>query len=88
MEQVFTLVNTVLQSDRETSKRKLNIRGYIIVPLGAQAGILEFVVNTTPMQTWLQNAHLKYDTVYILELLTDWIILQIQQERHDPSKSG
>ncbi|KAJ6493513.1 hypothetical protein C8R47DRAFT_1118464 [Mycena vitilis] len=60
MEQVFTLVNTVLQSDRETSRRKLNVRGYTIVPLGAQAGVLEFVINTTPMQPWLQAAHPKY----------------------------
>ncbi|KAF7356584.1 Serine/threonine-protein kinase Tel1 [Mycena venus] len=61
MEQVFTLVNTVLQSDRETNRRKLNVRGYMIIPLGAQAGILEFVVNTTPMQAWLQVAHQKYN---------------------------
>ncbi|KAJ7760552.1 hypothetical protein B0H16DRAFT_1415528 [Mycena metata] len=61
MEQVFTLVNTVLQGDRETNRRSLNVRGYVIVPLGAQAGVLEFVVNTTPMQQWLQNAHLQYN---------------------------
>ncbi|KAJ7180682.1 hypothetical protein C8R46DRAFT_985700 [Mycena filopes] len=61
MEQVFTLVNTVLQGDRETNRRSLNVRGYVIVPLGAQAGILEFVINTTPMQAWLQNAHLTYN---------------------------
>jgi ataxia telangiectasia mutated family protein len=59
MEQVFTLVNTVLQSDRETNRRKLNVRGYTIVPLGAQAGVLEFVINTTPMQFWLQAAHVR-----------------------------
>ncbi|KAJ7247652.1 hypothetical protein B0H12DRAFT_1124902 [Mycena haematopus] len=61
MEQVFTLVNTVLESDRETNRRKLNVRGYTIVPLGAQAGVLEFVVNTTPLQSWLPDAHVRFN---------------------------
>ncbi|KAJ6518821.1 hypothetical protein C8R45DRAFT_1116532, partial [Mycena sanguinolenta] len=61
MEQVFTLVNTVLANDRETNRRKLNVRGYMIIPLGSQAGVLEFVVDTTPLQSWLPNAHIKYN---------------------------
>ncbi|KAJ7504364.1 hypothetical protein B0H11DRAFT_513652 [Mycena galericulata] len=61
MEQVFELVNTVLRSDRETSRRALNVRGYKIIPLGAQAGVLEFVANTTPMQGWLVPAHARYN---------------------------
>jgi phosphatidylinositol kinase/protein kinase (PI-3 family) len=69
MEQVFTLVNTVLQSDSETSRRKLNVRGYTIVPLGAQAGVLEFVINTTPMQEWLQSAHQRYGLAYAFNRL-------------------
>ncbi|KAK7025291.1 Serine/threonine-protein kinase Tel1 [Favolaschia claudopus] len=61
MEQVFTLVNTVLQSDKETSRRKLHVRGYMIIPLGSQAGILEFVINTTPLNSWVPTAHDKYN---------------------------
>ncbi|KAF8216514.1 hypothetical protein K438DRAFT_1953444 [Mycena galopus ATCC 62051] len=61
MEQVFTLVNTVLESDRETNRRKLSVRGYTIVPLGAQAGVLEFVINTTPLQSWLPDAHSRFN---------------------------
>lgn len=57
MEQVFDLVNVVLRRDRETRKRKLNIRGYNVIPLAAQAGVLEFVRNTTPLNDWIRPAH-------------------------------
>ncbi|KAJ6610217.1 hypothetical protein B0H10DRAFT_2438144 [Mycena sp. CBHHK59/15] len=60
MEQVFELVNTVLSGDRETSRRALSVRGYKIIPLAAQAGVLEFVDNTTCIQTWLKTAHQSY----------------------------
>lgn len=61
MEQVFELVNIVLRRDRETQKRALGVRGYKVVPLASQAGLLEFVGNTTPLTTWLTIAHNKYE---------------------------
>ncbi|KAI0330904.1 hypothetical protein GY45DRAFT_1323035 [Cubamyces sp. BRFM 1775] len=60
MEQVFDLVNVVLGRDRETKKRKLSVRGYKVIPLAAQAGVLEFVENTTPLAQWLKPAHPRY----------------------------
>lgn len=57
MEQVFDLVNVVLGCDRETKKRDLKVRGYTVLPLAAQAGVLEFVGNTVPLQIWLGIAH-------------------------------
>jgi phosphatidylinositol kinase/protein kinase (PI-3 family) len=60
MEQVFGLVNVVLQRDRQTRKRTLSIRDYKVVPLASQAGVLEFVGNTMPLQNWLFYAHCKY----------------------------
>lgn len=60
MEQVFELVNVVLKRDRETKRRALSVRGYKVVPLGPQAGVLEFVGNTTSLQQWLSRAHQKY----------------------------
>lgn len=57
MEQVFELVNILLRSDRETKRRDLKVRGYTVLPLAAQAGVIEFVENTTPLQAWLQAAH-------------------------------
>lgn len=57
MEQVFELCNQVLHRDRNSRKRNLSIRSYKVVPLAAQAGLLEFVVNTVPMSDWLRGAH-------------------------------
>lgn len=57
MEQVFDLVNIILRNDRETTRRNLRIRGYKVIPLAAQAGVLEFVGNTLPLQAWLGGAH-------------------------------
>ncbi|KAJ7442296.1 hypothetical protein FB451DRAFT_1440423 [Mycena latifolia] len=61
MAQVFQLCNIVLQGDRETARRSLCVRSYRIIPLGLQAGVLEFVANTTPLQGWLQPAHSRYN---------------------------
>ena len=57
MEQVFQLVNVILNKDRETKRRNLCVRSYKVIPLASQAGILEFVQNTTPLQAWLSVAH-------------------------------
>lgn len=60
MEQVFDLVNNVLRRDRETRRRLLNVRDYKVIPLGFQAGVLEFVGNTVPLVNWLVPAHKRY----------------------------
>ena len=60
MEQVFDLVNVVLRHHRETKKRKLSVRAYKVIPLAAQAGVLEFVENTTALANWLRPAHRRY----------------------------
>lgn len=57
MEQVFALVNVVLRHDRETKRRKLHFRDYKVIPLAPQAGVLQFVENTTPLSQWLPSAH-------------------------------
>ncbi|KAI0358095.1 hypothetical protein OH77DRAFT_1421375 [Trametes cingulata] len=60
MEQVFDLVNVVLRHDRETKRRNLSVRDYKVIPLAAQAGVLEFVENTVPLADWLRPAHQRY----------------------------
>ncbi|KAH7890803.1 hypothetical protein F5I97DRAFT_1975119 [Phlebopus sp. FC_14] len=60
MEQVFDLVNVVLRCDRETKRRDLKVRGYTVLPLAAQAGVLEFVGNTVQLRDWLVAAHFRY----------------------------
>ncbi|KAI6114823.1 hypothetical protein EDD16DRAFT_1801625 [Pisolithus croceorrhizus] len=60
MEQVFELVNTVLRYDREAKRRNLKVRGYMVLPLATQAGVIEYVGNTKPLSSWLQTAHERY----------------------------
>lgn len=57
MQQVFTLVNSMLKQDRRASKRSLHVRTYSVVPLGPQYGLLEFVPNTVPLLVPLQYTY-------------------------------
>jgi ataxia telangiectasia mutated family protein len=59
MEQVFELVNILLDRDRASKRRNLRVRTYKVIPLASQAGLLEFVTNTMPIGGWLLNAHKK-----------------------------
>ncbi|PPQ98246.1 hypothetical protein CVT26_003417 [Gymnopilus dilepis] len=68
MEQVFELVNSVLKQDRETRRRELRIRDYKVVPLASQAGVIEFVGNTSPLKEWLHSAHSRH-VVFLLSHL-------------------
>ncbi|KAI0630512.1 hypothetical protein C8Q77DRAFT_1063237 [Trametes polyzona] len=80
MEQVFDLVNVVLHHDRETKRRQLSVRGYKVVPLGSQAGVLEFVENTTPLQEWLGSAHPRYRPQ---DLSHDYIYKNLPGQRYE-----
>lgn len=57
MQQVFGVCNQLLRNDRETSKRKLAIRTYKVIPLTPTSGLIEFVNNTLPLSEWLNDAH-------------------------------
>lgn len=56
-QQVFRLVNDLLQKDRRASQRLLKIRTYIVMPLGPQEGLLEFVGNTEAIGDPLMKMH-------------------------------
>lgn len=57
MKQVFDVVNSILCRDRQTKRRELSVRGYKVIPLDSQSGLMEFVTNTAPLRTWLTRAH-------------------------------
>lgn len=91
MEQVFDLVNVVLRRDRETRKRNLNIRAYKVIPLEVQAGIIEFVGNTSPLVSWLLKAHPKsvLSFFYVIITVTDGglgITLRTSHEKNSTNK--
>jgi serine-protein kinase ATM len=57
MEQVFQMVNTLLQQNPNTRKRRLAIKTYKVVPLSPNAGLLEWVDHTLPIGQYLTGAH-------------------------------
>ncbi|XP_011310406.1 serine-protein kinase ATM [Fopius arisanus] len=63
MQQVFTVMNSLFQSSKETKRRKLRIRTYKVVSLSQQSGILQWCDNTIPMSSVLVGSgglHGKY----------------------------
>ncbi|KAK2789529.1 Serine/threonine-protein kinase tel1 [Onygenales sp. PD_12] len=60
MEQVFEQVSNLLRDHRATQQRKLGIRTYKVLPLTANAGIIEFVQNTIPLHDYLMPAHQRH----------------------------
>lgn len=59
MEQVFEKVNRIFESDKETRKRHLSVRTYKAVPLGPQAGVIEFVANSQAFIDIVKPYHAK-----------------------------
>lgn len=53
MQQVFTVMNTLLRTCKETKRRNLRIRTYKVVPLSQRSGVLEWCDNTVPITTTL-----------------------------------
>lgn len=50
MEQMFTILNSLLEKDAEASKRNLLVRTYRIIPLSPFSGIMQFVSNTLQLK--------------------------------------
>ncbi|XP_060585424.1 serine-protein kinase ATM-like [Ruditapes philippinarum] len=71
MQQVFDMVNNLLQKDSETRKRQLQIRKYKVIPLSQRSGLLEWCEGTLPVGEYLvgsKGAHARYrpkDLYYI-----------------------
>lgn len=50
MQQVFAQVDELFRRNRATAKRNLKIRTYKVLPLATNAGVLEWVLETMPLQ--------------------------------------
>ncbi|KAL3473129.1 hypothetical protein BJX99DRAFT_234283 [Aspergillus californicus] len=60
MEQVFEQVSSLLKDHQATRQRNLGIRAYKVLPLTSNAGIIEFVPYTIPLNDYLMPAHQRY----------------------------
>ncbi len=76
MQQMFSMVNVLLKENPETRKRRLNIKGYKIIPMTPAAGLLEWVMDSMPIGSYLvgsiQNpkvgAHYRYRPLDLFSL--------------------
>lgn len=57
MEQVFGQVNKILQRDKQMRKLNLNISTYEVIPLGPNAGIIEYVAHSVSLNHILRILH-------------------------------
>ncbi|KAJ6760715.1 SERINE/THREONINE-PROTEIN KINASE ATM [Salix purpurea] len=84
MEQFFGLVNTFLQNNRDTWKRRLGVRTYKVVPFTPSAGVLEWVNGTFPLGEYLigsarnGGAHGRYG-------VGDWSFLKCREHMSNAS---
>ena len=63
MEQVFGRVNGFFRNDKEAKRRELNVRTYTVIPLGSEAGIIEFVTNSTALIDIIKPYHQERDGI-------------------------
>ncbi|XP_072936623.1 serine-protein kinase ATM [Epargyreus clarus] len=57
MQQVFSIVNILLEKNPVTNRNKLYIRTYKVVPMSRQSGVLEWCEGTMPLGSYLADAH-------------------------------
>lgn len=67
MQQVFGVMNQLLQAEHATNVRRLCIRTYKVIPLSQRTGLIEWVENTTTLGEYLtggnrpdKGAHSRY----------------------------
>uniref|UniRef100_A0A1A9V9S2 Serine/threonine-protein kinase ATM n=1 Tax=Glossina austeni TaxID=7395 RepID=A0A1A9V9S2_GLOAU len=60
MQQAFCMINHLLEKDPEAVQRQLKIRTYKVMPLSTRTGILQWCQNTTPIGSYLGDAHKNY----------------------------
>lgn len=53
MQQVFTVINSLLKTNNDAKQRKLHIRTYKVVPLTQRSGVLQWCENTLPISNIL-----------------------------------
>lgn len=56
MQQVFTILNTMLATNRDTRKARLTVKTYRVVPLTQRSGIIEWCANTLPLAVYLAGS--------------------------------
>jgi len=67
--QLFGLVNTLLASDRETSKSHLVIQRYAVIPLSPNSGLIGWVPHCDTLHALITNYRQSRRGFYLFRLL-------------------
>jgi len=59
VEQIFSVINQILASDANASKRKLRIHTYNVIPMTNRVGIIEWIDGTTPLKKIIEDELVK-----------------------------
>ncbi|CAF1500441.1 unnamed protein product, partial [Rotaria magnacalcarata] len=85
MQQLFTVVNRLLDKDDLTCHRSLNIRTYKVVPLTQKSGVLEWCDGTITFGDYLtkipDGAHSRYHS-------EDWAAMDCRRHIHKATNAG
>ncbi|CAF0715627.1 unnamed protein product [Adineta steineri] len=84
MQQLFTVVNRLLDKDDLTCHRSMNIRTYKVVPLTQKSGVLEWCEGTITFGDYLtksDGAHPRYHP-------DDWTAMDCRRHIHKATNSG
>ncbi|UJR28997.1 hypothetical protein I4U23_010215 [Adineta vaga] len=84
MQQLFTVVNRLLDKDELTCHQSMNIRTYKVVPLTQKSGVLEWCEGTITFGDYLtkpDGAHQRYHP-------DDWTAMDCRRHIHKATNSG
>ncbi|KAG0257869.1 hypothetical protein DFQ27_004903 [Actinomortierella ambigua] len=55
IQQLFSLMNDIMQKDPQCSQQKVSVRTYKVIPMTGSIGILEWVDNTRPLRSCIET---------------------------------
>lgn len=79
MQQVFNIMNDMLNQSKITKKDRLHVRTYLVVPLSQRSGILEWCKSTMPLTEYLVGSNVR-PGAHVRFRPTDWKPSQCRTE--------
>eukprot|EP01119_Soliformovum_irregulare_P013151 TRINITY_DN3471_c1_g1_i1.p1 TRINITY_DN3471_c1_g1~~TRINITY_DN3471_c1_g1_i1.p1 ORF type:complete len:703 (-),score=223.51 TRINITY_DN3471_c1_g1_i1:67-2175(-) len=61
VEQLFSVMNEILNSDPESYKRRLSIKTYQVIPMTTKVGMIEWINNTKPLKEIIEEELAKHE---------------------------
>ena len=84
--QVFSLVNTLLEADRQSFMRKLHIQAFAVIPLAPNVGLITWVQHADTLHVLVSDyrqarkIHLQIEYRLMLQMAPDYVNLTMLQK--------